>query len=79
MLVEVTEFLVKNLVTEPDLISVKEYDDEDTITIEILVSSNDIGRVIGKEGKIASALRTIIRAISYKNTTKKININIDSF
>ena len=72
MLVEVTEFLVKSLVTEPDLISVKEYDDEELITLEILVS-------IGKEGKIASALRTIIRAISYKNTNKKITINIDSF
>ena len=79
MLVEVTEFLVKSLVTEPDLVSVKEYDDEDVITLEILVSSDDMGKVIGKDGKVASALRTLVRAVSYKNTKKRININIDSF
>ncbi|MBQ9181229.1 MAG: KH domain-containing protein [Bacilli bacterium] len=79
MLVDVVEFLVKNLVTEPDMVSVKEFEDDDMITLEIMVSNDDMGKVIGKDGKVASALRTVVKAVAYKKTNKKININIDSF
>ena len=50
-----TEFLVKSLVKNPDMVSVKAFDDEDKITIEVLVSSDDMGRVIGKNGMIVSS------------------------
>lgn len=79
MSVDVVEFLVKNLVTEPDMVSVKEFEDDDMITLEIMVSNDDMGKVIGKDGKVASALRTVVKAVAYKKTNKKININIDSF
>ena len=74
-----TEFLVKSLVKNPDMVSVKAFDDEDKITIEVLVSSEDMGRVIGKKGMIASAIRTIVSASSYLNHEKRAVINIDSF
>ena len=78
--VELTSYLVKNLVSDPEMVSVKQFEDEeDFITIQVLVSSNDIGAVIGKGGKTANAIRTIVGATSYSHNQKKVKINIDSF
>ena len=77
-LAELTEFLVKNLVRDPESVSVKSFEDEDYITIEVLVSEEEIGAVIGKKGVIAKAIRTIVYASSYANQEKKVRINIDS-
>ena len=78
-LVELTEFIVKNLVTDPDSVSVRQFDSEEEYTlIEVIVSNDDMGCVIGKQGKIANAIRTIIQASSYANNEKKVKINIDS-
>ena len=74
-----TEFIVKNLVSDPDSISVKQIDDEDLITIEVLVSSDDMGKVIGKRGVIASSIRNIVQASSRLNNERYVKINIDSF
>ena len=74
-----TEFIVKNLVNDPDSISVKQIDDQDLITIEVLVSSDDMGKVIGKRGMIASSIRTIVQASSRLNNESRVKINIDSF
>lgn len=80
-LVELTEFLIKSLVVNTDEVSVKEFesDEADTILIQVLVSEDDMGRVIGKSGKIANAVRTLVQASSYIKDNKKIKINIDSF
>ncbi|MBP3919970.1 MAG: KH domain-containing protein [Bacilli bacterium] len=78
-LVELTEYLVKNLVTDPERVSVKQIDDSDeTILIEVIVNNDDMGLVIGKSGKIANSIRTIVQAASYVKDNKKIKINIDS-
>ena len=78
-LVELTEFIVKNLVTDPDSVSVRQIDsEEEYILIEVIVNSEDMGCVIGKSGKIANAIRTIVQASSYANGEKKVKINIDS-
>ena len=74
-----TEFLVKNLVTDPETVSVKQFDDEDSITIEVLVSSDDMGKVIGRKGMIAKSIRTIVQASSKLNNERRVKINIDSF
>lgn len=74
-----TEFLVKSLVKNPDMVSVKAFDDDDKITVEVLVSNEDMGRVIGKKGMIINAIRTIVQASSYLNHDKRGFINIDSF
>lgn len=78
-LVELTEFLVKNLVEDPETVSVRQMDDDDVIIIEVLVSEDDIGAVIGRGGQVANAIRTIVYASSYvNNNDKKVRINIDS-
>ena len=79
-LVELTEFLVKTLVTNKDNVSVKEFDtdEENTVLIQVLVDSEDIGKVIGKGGKIANSIRTIIQALAYTKKLGRVRINIDS-
>ena len=79
-LVELTEFLVKNITKKPDMVSIKQFDDEDDcIIIQVMVDSIDMGSVIGSRGKIANAIRTIVQASAYINNEKKVRINIDSF
>ena len=80
-LVKLTETIVKELVTDSDSITVKEFpsEEENTITIQVMVPVDHMGRVIGKEGKLAKALRTIVQASSYINDNKRVNINIDSY
>ena len=79
-LVELTKFLIGNIVKEPDMVSVKEFeDDTDTITIQVLVDEEVMGSVIGKGGIIANAIRTIVQASSYANNGKRVKINIESF
>lgn len=79
-LVELTEYLVKQIVHETDSVSVKKFDeDEEFITIEVLVSNEEIGYVIGKNGRVASSIRTIVQAAAYTNNSKKVRINFDAF
>ena len=79
-LVELTSFLVKSVVSDPDMVSVKKIaEDEELITIEVLVDNDVIGSVIGRQGSIANAIRSIVQASSYANNLKKVRINIDSF
>ena len=79
-LVALTEYLVKSIVKEKDMVTVKEFnDEEDYITIQVLVDSSDMGAVIGKSGMNANAIRTLVQASSYINNLKKVKINIDSF
>lgn len=78
--VPLTEFLVKSVVKEPDMVRVKAFeDDEDKVVIEVLVSQEDMGRVIGRKGAIANAIRTIVQASSYIHYNQFVTINIDSF
>ena len=79
MLVELTEYLVKSLVKDPDSVSVKEIIDDEFVTIEVLVSNDEIGAVIGRNGTIANSIRTLVQAASYNTDNKKVRINIDSF
>jgi predicted RNA-binding protein YlqC (UPF0109 family) len=77
------EKLIKNmimpLVVNPDDVLVKILStDDDTITIQLLVNEADLGRVIGKGGKIASAMRTLVYAGASKEG-KRVQIDIDSF
>ena len=80
-LVEMTEYLVKNLVTNKDEVTVKEFpsDDEKSIVIEVLVNEGDIGKLIGRGGKTANAIRTLVQASSYLQDNKRVRINIESF
>ena len=78
-LVDFSELIVKRLVQEPDLVKVQLFEGEEEDTIEILVSENDMGRVIGKKGKIANSIKTLIQAKAYNDGSKKVKVNIESF
>lgn len=79
-IVEYTEFIVKNIAKEPDLVKVTSFGgDEGTTIIEIIVCNDDMGAIIGKDGKMATAIRTLIQAFAYLHDIKDIKINIDSF
>ncbi|CDD29817.1 uPF0109 protein HMPREF9129_1781 [Clostridium sp. CAG:433] len=78
-LVELTEMIVKSLVSDPDSISVKEFPNDDEIIIEVVVKEEDMGSVIGREGKIANSIRTVVQASSYLKDNKRVKINISSF
>lgn len=78
-LVELTKMIVESLVSDPESISVKEFPSDEEIIIEVMVREDDMGMVIGKEGKIANAIRTVVQASSYLKDNKKIRININSF
>jgi hypothetical protein len=60
------EHVAKALVDIPDKVEVKEIEGEQTTVIELIVDKSDLGKVIGKEGRTAKALRTILNAASTK-------------
>jgi len=80
-LVEMTEYLVKQVVNNPDMVTVKEFpsDNEKEIVIAVLVDESDLGRLIGKGGKTANAIRVLVQASSYLQDNKRVKINIENF
>lgn len=80
-LVLLTETIIKKIVSDPESVSVKEFeaDEENTVLIEVMISDDDLGKVIGKDGRIINAIRTIVQASSYINDNKKVKINVDSY
>ena len=79
-LVELTEYLVKSIVKEPDMVSVKEFaDSEDVVNIQVLVSSDDMGRVVGHKGSTIHSIRTLVQASSSIHNNKRVEINVDSY
>lgn len=80
-LVELTTDIIKKIVSDPESVSVKEFatEEENTIQIEVLISSDDMGKVICKNGKIINSIRTIVQASSSLEDNKKVKINVDSY
>ena len=79
-ILELTSFLIKSVVSDPDMVSIKQIaEDDEYVTIEVLVDSEAIGSVIGRQGAIVNAIRTIVQASAYANNLKKVKINVDSF
>ena len=66
----VIEFLVKHLVDDPEQVTVEEIPGDEAITFEVRVAPDDLGKVIGKQGRIANALRTVVKAIAMKDKQK---------
>ncbi|MCI8730630.1 MAG: KH domain-containing protein [Lachnospiraceae bacterium] len=72
---DLVEVIAKALVENPDEVVVTETEEEDTIYVELKVGSSDMGKVIGKQGRIAKAIRTVVKAASSK-TDKKVVVDI---
>lgn len=74
---EIVEYIVKNLVQTPDEVKVSSYEDGDIIVIHVVVNEDELGKVIGKNGRIAQSIRAIIRSAS-NGTGKKYAVKIGS-
>lgn len=70
---ESLELIITSLVSEPSEVNISEKDGEREITFEVKVKETDMGKVIGKEGRIAKAIRTIMKSIAAKEG-KRVNI-----
>lgn len=74
---ELTKYLVTTLVNDKDAVLVEKEENNNEITIKVLVPKEEIGAVIGKSGKIANAIRTIVQAAAYTTKAGHVKINID--
>ncbi len=63
---ELIEFLVRALVEEPEAVVVEELDEDGDLIYEVTVADGDLGRVIGKGGRVANAIRTIAKAAAVR-------------
>ena len=69
---ELLTFLAKSLVDYPDEVTVTEVEKDNALVLELRVNESDMGKVIGKQGRIAKSIRTVIKAASAKEDKKVI-------
>jgi len=72
---ELLEFIAKSMVSEPDAVSVEESVQENAVVLTLHVGENDMGKVIGKQGRIAKAIRTVVKAAA-SHENKKVTVDI---
>ena len=73
---ELLEYIAKSLVENPDAVSVEVVEKEDMIVLELRVGEGDMGKVIGRQGRIAKAIRTVMRSASVR-ANQRILVEID--
>ena len=80
-LVLFTETIVKMIVIDQDAVSAKEYEstEENLIHVEVMVATDVLGRVIGKDGKTIKSIRNIVQASASLNGGQKVKIDVDSY
>lgn len=72
---ELVRYIVKSLVDSPDDVKVEMREEDDSYIIEVAVAAEDVGKVIGRQGRIAKAIRTVVKAASV-NSEKKYMVEI---
>ena len=72
---ELLLYIARNLVDDPDAVSVTEVQGAQELTLELRVAPDDMGKVIGRQGRIAKEIRTVIRAYSQR-TGQKVSVDI---
>ena len=70
MMGNLVEYIAKALVDEPDEVRVSEYDDHGRIIVHLDVADDDIGRVIGRDGRIATAMRSLIKVAAIREDVR---------
>ena len=70
---EILEVVIKNLVDNPDQIQIEETSDERTIKLAVKVAKEDMGKVIGRDGRIAKAIRSLMKSMGAKEH-KRVNV-----
>jgi uncharacterized protein len=73
---DLVEFLVRALVSDPDAVRVEEVDADDGTVLEVHVAPDDLGRVIGREGRVANAIRTIAKAAATASDAGRVMVEI---
>jgi len=71
-MVELVSAIAKSLVENPEAVEVSESQSDGTTVIQLKVASEDMGKVIGKQGRIAKAIRTVVKAAATKKNTKVV-------
>jgi hypothetical protein len=69
---ELVEIIAKSLVDNPDMVQVNEIAGEQSIILELKVAPDDMGKVIGKQGRIAKAIRTVVKAAAIKENKRVV-------
>lgn len=69
---ELVEYIAKSLVDNPEQVSVNEVENSKSVTIELKVADEDMGKIIGKQGRIAKAIRTVIKAAAIKQNKRVV-------
>ena len=69
---EVLEIIIKNLVDDQDSVEIKEVEGEKNIIFEVKVAEEDVGKIIGRQGKIAQSIRTVMKAVANRKDKKVI-------
>ncbi|SNX55540.1 KH domain-containing protein [Thermoanaerobacterium sp. RBIITD] len=69
---ELVKFIAKSLVDNPDAVQINEIEGEQSIIIELKVAPEDMGKVIGKQGRIAKAIRTLVKAAATKEKKRVV-------
>ncbi len=72
---ELIRYIARELVDEPDAVEVEEFDEDGGIVLELSVAESDLGKVIGKQGRTARAMRTVLQAASTK-LKKRVTLEI---
>ncbi len=67
---QVLETIIKNIVENQEAVSINEKEEAEKITYEVKVDNKDMGRVIGKQGKVANSIRTLMKALGAKDKKK---------
>lgn len=73
---ELVEILAKALVDNPDEVMVAQSETDKTVHLQLIVASEDMGKVIGKQGRIANAIRTIVKAAAVKDG-RRVHVDIN--
>lgn len=73
---DLVKVLAKALVEKPDAVEVEAVEEEDRTVLKLHVAQEDMGRVIGKQGRIAKAIRTIVKSAATREN-KKVMVDID--
>lgn len=75
MMKDLLEYVVKSLVNNPDKVQIDESENDGEVVFEVRVAPEDMGRIIGKGGRIAKAVRSLMKAASFKEN-KRVNVEI---
>lgn len=66
-MLELVKYIAQSLVEHPDQVDVRQVENEDSIVLELRVAPDDMGKVIGKQGRIAKSIRTLVKAATVKD------------